>query len=147
MENLTEKQMIFCTEYLRDMNGTRAYKAAYPHIKKDNTAAAAASRLLRNVNVKAYIDKKLKEIEDSKIADMAEVLQRLTIAARGELEEEVVVVENIGDFMSKASKIKKKIGAKDQLKALELLGKRYSLFTDKVDVDGDMQIQIVDDIE
>ena len=46
---MTEKQKIFADEYLIDLNATRAYKVAYPRVKSDETAAAAAARLLRNV--------------------------------------------------------------------------------------------------
>ncbi|NFC91457.1 terminase small subunit [Clostridium botulinum] len=60
---LTPKQKIFCDEYLVDLNATRAYKAAYKSIKKDETANAAASRMLRNVKVKEYIDKRTKDRE------------------------------------------------------------------------------------
>ena len=48
---MTDKQKRFCDEYLIDCNGTRAYKAAYSSVKKDNTAAASAAALLRNPNV------------------------------------------------------------------------------------------------
>ncbi|SDX87811.1 terminase small subunit [Tepidimicrobium xylanilyticum] len=144
---LTEKQRIFCIEYLKDLNGTRAYKVAYPHVKNDNTAAAAASRLLRNVKIKSFIDKKLKEIEDKKIAKAEEVLKYLTSVMRGEETEEVVVVEGIGEGMSSATTIKKQVGARERIKAAELLGKRYALFTEKVDIEGNMGVVIVDDIE
>ncbi len=60
MSKLTDKQKRFCEEYIIDLNGTRAYKAAYTSVKKDETAAAGATRLLRNVNVDEYI-KKLKD--------------------------------------------------------------------------------------
>lgn len=56
---LTPKQKIFADEYLVDLNATRAYKAAYPAVKNDETAAAAASRLLRNVNVAEYIKERM----------------------------------------------------------------------------------------
>ena len=49
---MTEKQKIFADEYLIDLNATRAYKVAYPRVKNDEVAAAAATRLLRNVKVK-----------------------------------------------------------------------------------------------
>jgi hypothetical protein len=42
--NVTPKQQIFADEYLKDTNGTRAYKVAYPQVKKDQVAAAAAGR-------------------------------------------------------------------------------------------------------
>lgn len=139
---LTEKQRIFCIEYLKDLNGTRAYKVAYPHVKNDNTAAAAASRLLRNVKIKSFIDKKLKEIEDKKIAKAEEILKYLTSVMRGEETEEVVVVEGIGEGMSSATTIKKQVGARERIKAAELLGKRYALFTDKLDVSEPISITI-----
>ena len=40
---MTEKQKIFADEYLIDLNATRAYRKAYPSVKKDETAAAAAA--------------------------------------------------------------------------------------------------------
>lgn len=60
---LTRNQMRFVNEYLLDLNATKAYKAAYPSVKKDETAAAAASRLLRNVKVKAHLGKRIKDRE------------------------------------------------------------------------------------
>lgn len=54
----TAKQKKFADEWLKDHNGTRAYRVAYPTVKKDETAKAAASRLLTNVNVESYIQKK-----------------------------------------------------------------------------------------
>lgn len=139
---LTEKQRIFCIEYLKDLNGTRAYKVAYPHVKNDNTAAAAASRLLRNVKIKSFIDKKLKEIEDKKIAKAEEVLNYLTSVMRGEETEQVVVVEGHGEGMSSATVVEKQVSARERIKAAELLGKRYALFTDKLDVSEPISITI-----
>lgn len=60
---LTEKQKRFADEYIIDLNATRAYKAAYPSVKKDSTASQAGSRMLRNVKVAAYIDKRMKDRE------------------------------------------------------------------------------------
>jgi len=60
---LTEKQKQFCREYIYDWNGTRSYLAVYPDVKKDETARAAASRLLTNVNVKAYIEEIQRNLE------------------------------------------------------------------------------------
>lgn len=147
MAKLTDKQMIFANEYLIDLNATRAYKKAYPNVKKDNVAAANGNRLLRNAKVKNYIDEQLKKIEDESIADATEVMKYLTAVMRNELTEEVVVVEGEGEGCSSARIVKKDISAKDRNKAAELLGKRYRLFTEKVEVDGVQQVQIVDDID
>lgn len=144
---LTPKQKIFVYEYLVDLNATRAYKKAYPGYKKEETINAAASRMLRNVKVKEYIEERLEQIEDARIAKIEEVMIYLTAAMRGEIDEDVVVVEGSGDGSSTARTVKKQIGAKERNKAAELLGKRYGLFTDKLKVDGNMGVQIIDDIE
>lgn len=147
MAKLTDKQMIFANEYLIDLNATRAYKKAYPNVKKDSVAAANGNRLLRNAKVKNYIDEQLKKIEDESIADAAEVMKYLTAVMRNELTEEVVVVEGEGEGCSSARVVKKDMSAKDRNKAAELLGKRYRLFTKKIELDGVQQVQIVDDID
>ena len=146
MENLTAKQRIFCNEYLIDMNATRAYKKAYPNIKKDEAARANGSKLLTNANVKAYIEKQLKKIEDKSIADATEVMKYLTKVLRGEEVEEMIVVEGIGDGCSEARRINKALNQKDRIKAAELLGKRYALFTEKVEANAQVGVQIIDDI-
>lgn len=140
MAKLTEKQKIFANEYLIDLNATRAYKKAYPKIKKDSVAASAAARMLRNVKVKNYIEEQLKKIEDESIADAKEVMQYLTKVMRNEVTEEVVIVEGEGDGCSSARIVKKDISAKDRNKAAELLGKRYRLFVDKVENDTNLNV-------
>lgn len=122
---MTEKQKIFADEYLIDLNATRAYKIAYPSIKKDSVAAQAGSRMLRNVNVKKYIDEKLQEIHDKKTADIKEVMEYLTSVLRGESESEEIVVEGVGDGCSEARTMTKKPSEKDRLKAADLMLKRF----------------------
>ncbi len=77
MKGLTRNQKIFCDEYLIDLNATRAYKSAYKNVTKDETAAASSSRLLRNVKVKAYIDKKMAEREERTEITQDKVLKEL----------------------------------------------------------------------
>lgn len=122
---MTEKQKIFADEYLIDLNATRAYKIAYPSIKKDSVAAQAGSRMLRNVKVKEYIDEKLQEIHDKKTADIKEVMEYLTSVLRGESESEEIVVEGVGDGCSEARTMTKKPSEKDRLKAADLILKRF----------------------
>ncbi|WML37700.1 terminase small subunit [Clostridium sp. OS1-26] len=55
---------MFVDEYLVDLNATRAYKVAYPSCKKEETINAAASRMLRNVKVREYIDKRMKDRQE-----------------------------------------------------------------------------------
>lgn len=129
---MTDKQRRFADEYIVDCNATRAYKAAYPRIKSDDAARANASRLLTNANVKAYIEAKLDELSSKKIADAQEVMEYLTAVMRGESAASVVVVEGCGDGCSEAKVIDKPPDEKERLKAAELLGKRYGVFTENI---------------
>lgn len=142
---LTEKQKAFCEYYIESLNATESYKRAYG-CKNDGTARTEGSKNLAKPNIKKYIDEKLKEIEDKRIAKAEEVLAFLSASLRGEIQEEVVVVEGQGDGISRAQIVTKQLSAKDRIKAAELLGKRYALFTEKVDVEGNVGVTIIDDI-
>lgn len=150
MAKLTEKQKLFVDEYLIDLNATRAYKAVYPNVKKDSSAAVCAAKLLRNAKVKDYIDEQLEKVSSEKIADAQEVMEYLTKVMRREMKESVVVTVtkehseyvDTGDGKPRKQTVKEEvpqiveIPAKlsDANKAAELLGKRYALFTDKAEV-------------
>ena len=141
---LTEKQKRFCDEYLIDLNATQAaIRAGY----SKKTANRIATENLSKPVIKEFIDKRLKQLEDERIAKADEVLKYLTKGMRQELMEEVVVTEGTGDGCSEARTITKTISLKDSNKCAELLGKRYRLFTEKIEVDGVQQVQIVDDID
>lgn len=146
MALLTEKQKRFADYYIETGNMTEAaIKAGY----SKKTARVIGQENLLKPAIKNYIDEKLKELEEKRVASATEVMQLLTSAMRGELDEEVVVVESIGDYCSEARVVKKKIGLKDRIKAAELIGKRHRLFTDKVQVEGVVPVMIVgeDEIE
>ncbi|MGN1109710.1 MAG: terminase small subunit, partial [Oscillospiraceae bacterium] len=136
----------FCDEYLIDLNGTRAYKAAYPSVKSDHTATVNAGRLLTNADVRSYLDAELEKLHNAKTADVQEIMEYLTAVLRGESSASVVVVEGVGDGCSEAKIVQKPPDEKERLKAAELLGKRFGLFTDKVNVSGGGVVTIVDDI-
>jgi phage terminase small subunit len=129
-KKLTPKQQRFCDEYLIDLNATQAaIRAGY----SEKTASVIGNENLGKPYLKEYIENRMAEKEKSLIADQDEVLKYLTSVLRGESQSEVVVVENIGDYMSEARRVQKAPDEKERLKAAELLGKRYSLFTDKVE--------------
>lgn len=146
MALLTEKQKRFADYYIETGNMTEAaIKAGY----SKKTARVIGQENLLKPAIKNYIDERLKELEEKRVASATEVMQLLTSAMRGELDEEVVVVESIGDYCSEARVVKKKIGLKDRIKAAELIGKRHRLFTDKIQVDGLVPVMITgeDEIE
>lgn len=81
MCKLTAKQKRFCDEYLIDLNATRAYKAVYLNVKKDEVAAASSARLLRNAKVSEYISKRM--LDRSKRTEITQdkVLEELAAIA------------------------------------------------------------------
>lgn len=144
---MTDRQQKFADEYIIDCNATRAYKAAYPNVKKDSTAASNGSKLLRNTKVAAYIEERLAEISDQKTAKAQEVMEYLTSVMRGESTASVVVVEGYGEGCSEAKIIEKPPDEKERLKAAELLGRRYAMFTEKVKQESTTKVVIVDDLD
>lgn len=88
----------------------------------------------------------MKQLESDRVASAEEVIKYLTSVLRGETQAEVVVVEGDGDGYSSARKIQKAPDEKEKLKAAELLGKRYGLFKDNVNLDGGVSITFVEDL-
>lgn len=108
-----------------DLNATQAaIRAGYA--KK--TAYSIGEENLRKPEIKSRIETRMAEKEAALIADQDEVLKYLTSVMRGRSRASVVVVENIGDYMSQAREMEKSPEEKERLKAAELLGKRYGLF-------------------
>lgn len=141
-KRMTAKQRRFCDEYLVDLNGTQAaIRAGY----SKRSARQTADRNMSNDDIKKYIDQRMAEKESELIATQDEVLRYLTSVLRGESQSEVVVVEGIGEGCSMAKKLNKAPEEKERLKAAELLGKRYGLYTDKVEQDIDTTLNITID--
>lgn len=90
---MTEKQKIFADEYLIDLNATRAYKAAYPAVKKNETAAASATRLLKNVNVSQYVSKRMRDRQERTEITQDMVLRELAAIAFSNTTDYAKVVE------------------------------------------------------
>ena len=127
---LTRKQKRFADEYLIDLNATQAaIRAGY----SAKTAKVTGAKLLTKANLRAYIDEQLDRLHSEKTADAQEVVEYLTSVLRGESEGEELVNEFQGDGISKAVNVKKKPSEKDKLRAAELLGKRFGIFTDKIE--------------
>lgn len=128
MVKLTLKQKKFADEYIISGNATEsAIKAGY----SSKYANTNVSKLLQNTTIKSYIDERLAQLESDKIADQQEVLKYLSAVMRGEMTEQTLI--SVGESGQKITSID--IGAKDRIKAAELLGKRYRLWTDKSEVE------------
>lgn len=133
MKKLTPKQQTFVDEYIISGNATQSYlKAGYK--VSESVAATNANRLLRNAKVKAELERRTNEIRAGKVMTMQQVMERLTKMANGEIKEEQVT--NKGEVVLIKTK------NSDQIRALELIGKRYGAWTDKKEVTGVMDINV-----
>lgn len=138
MNTLTPRQQKFCDEYLISGNATEAaIKAGYSR----KTAKQTGSENLAKPDLRAYIDEQLAKIHSAKIADAEEVMKYLTSVMRGEHTEQVLKL--VGEGVQTVTDID--VSAKERLKAAELIGKRYGLFTDKVGLEGAVPVIIMGD--
>lgn len=143
-ELMTKKQQRFADEYIIDLNATQAaIRAGYSR----SSAKQAGQRILTYDDVRKYIQGQLDKLHSSKVADAQEVMEHLTSVMRGETTEEVVVVEGCGEGVSEAKILNKGVGERDKLKAAELLGKRFGLFKERVDLDMTATVTIIDDLD
>lgn len=122
---LTEKERIFADEYIKTTNATQsAIKAGY----SEKSASSKGSQLLRKVKVRQYIYDVMEKRSKNTIATADEVLEYLTRVMNGE-EKDAFGLD---------------ISIADRTKAAELLGKRHMLFTEKVKLDAEIEIDISD---
>ena len=132
---MTEKQKRFCDFYIETGNAKEAaIRAGY----SEKTAKQIGQENLTKPDLRAYIDERLAELKNERTADAQEVLEYLTAVMRGEYKEATL----IGVDEGAQAVVDIDVGAKDRLKAAELLGKRHALVTDKVDLQtGDVVLK------
>lgn len=85
---------------------------------------------MKKLEIKKYIDERLDQLASEKVATQEEVLTYLTSVMRGETQEQTLI--SIGELGQTITDID--VGAKDRIKAAELLGKRHRLWTDKQEI-------------
>lgn len=123
---MTAKQQKFCEEYLKDFNGARAYKVAYPNVKS-HVARINASRLLSKANIKAYIKE-----EKQKLTEKAELTTEWIIKSVKSVAERCMQAEPVLDKEGNATG-EFRFEASGANKALELLGRYKGIWIDKLD--------------
>lgn len=143
MKKLTIKQKKFADEYIISGNATESYKVAGYKYSSDNMASVEAHKLLRNPKVKTYIDERMKKLEEEAIANQNEILKFLTRVIRDEETEETLISR--GEEGQEITTVK--LSGRDRIRAAELLGKRYGSWTDKLEVESESRVVIVDDLE
>ncbi|MDE7389509.1 MAG: terminase small subunit, partial [Lachnospiraceae bacterium] len=89
--------------------------------------------------LREYIDGEIKKRHNERTADAQEVMEYLTSVLRGKSKSEIVVIEWCGDGMSSARQMEKAPDEKERLKAAELLGKRFGIFSERINVDAKVE--------
>ena len=136
---MTEKQKKFCDYFIETGNATKsAIFAGY----SEKTAKQIGQQNLTKLDIKSYIDKRLKQLEDERIADADEVMKFLTSVMRGEVKEPVAILD--GDGYQKVVDLQPNVATR-RAAAVDL-GKRYALFTDKTEMTVTEVPVFVDDI-
>jgi phage terminase small subunit len=152
---LTNKQQAFVNAYLETLNAAEsARRAGY----SEKTARVIGAQNLAKLNIKAEINKRLKE----RVISAEEVLARLTTHAQadlgafltenwqGQITVDLKALKEAGlSHLIKSianTKFGPKIEFHDPQAALIHLGRYYKLFTDKVQVD-DWRMQAIEDIK
>jgi len=162
MAKLTAKQKRFIEEYLIDLNATQAsIRAGY----SPETAKEIGCENLTKPNIKNEIDKAIAERSRRTGINQDRVLREIAKIAFVNPSDvinfnQATVKENASDddlAVISGVKIKsiptddgniqeREVKLYDKLKALDMLGKHLGMFTDKIELKGDMGVKIIDDI-
>jgi len=154
MAKLSNKQKLFCDEYLIDLNVTQAaIRSGY----SNSYANKKAFLLMEKPEIKKYMDKRMKDREKRTEITQDMVLEELRKIALAkptdffEVEDmgqykrvNIIATKNIPeDKVAAIASIKQgangiEVKLHDRLRALELIGKHLGMFKDKVEVSGNI---------
>ncbi len=163
MAKLTPKQKTFCDEYLIDLNATQAaIRAGY----SSDSAKEIGCENLTKPNIRAYIDKEIANRskrtginQDRVIRELARIafvnandvinMDEATLKADASEDDTATIASvKVKTIPTKEGEgVEREIRLADKLKALELLGKHLGMFKDKLEIEGKVPVQIVDDID
>lgn len=120
---LTVKQQKFADEYIITGNATQsALTAGYA----PKAAYQTGAENLKKPQIKEYIDAQLEKLKSDKVDTQQQIMEFLSAVRRGEVTESVTTAKRVFDNVP--------VGAKDRIKAAELLGKRFGMWTDNVNL-------------
>ena len=152
---MTPKQRRFVDEYLIDLNATQAaIRAGY----SPNTANEQGAQLLAKLSISVAIqraqadrskrtsinaDRVLIELAKISFANIDDVVAEDGSIRPGAVRDDMAAVQSVKNKRIPAKDgdiVEREVRMYDKLRALELLGKHLGLFTDKLQIDGGVQI-------
>lgn len=122
---LNNRQIVFVQEYMKTNNITQSAISAGYSVK---TAAAHGCRLLKQNNVRRYINAINERLQSNRIADIQEVMEYLTSVMRGEQKDQFDM----------------DVSVQDRTRAASELARRLDVQSKNINVDA--RVLIVDDI-
>jgi phage terminase small subunit len=131
-EKLTPKQKLFCLEYLKTFNATDSYKKVYWVSQK--SAEALWPKLLGNIRVSEFIKDKSQQKMEKEETWVEYVIRNL---------KEIIEIWMGRQAIELKGKEQKIYDLKNVNSALEKLWKYHKMYTDKIEQDATVQIQIV----
>ena len=121
-KGLTAKQKVFCTEYLKSFNATEAYlEAGYKCSRK--SAGAAGHRLLKNVEIQAYLSKVREKVGNKTEITLARTLEEVSYVAYSR-------ITDVLDFNDENVTLKSSKKLPDSVKAAIASVERRDSFTE-----------------
>lgn len=147
------KQDLFVKEYLKDLNATQAYIRAGYKFKSENVAAASAAKILRNPKIQEKIQAEMAEREKRTEITQDRVLREIANLAFTDrtgivnLKKNRVIIQDFEELTPeqracvagvKETKYGIEVSFYNKEKALEMLGRHLGMFTEKVEVKGEI---------
>lgn len=120
---MTERQKKFVDEYLVTGNASEAARRA-GYSKR--TAGSQGERMLKNVEIRAKVDARLKEMESERTLTLQESLEHLAAVVRGQVTEVVTTASG--------KKVKVPVREADKLRALDMYFKIQGAYREQVEV-------------
>jgi len=124
---LTDKQALFCREYLKDMNASAAYRRAGYESENPDVQAA---KLMQHPLVRHEIGRLRGEVFDAVEVEVQDVVREL--AAIGFMPVEAITA-------AAGPSGKGPLSMSDKVRALELLGRHKAMFVDKLEANVNNQ--------
>lgn len=129
---LNVKQQKLVDEYIKTGN---AYQAAINAGYSESYARVDVHKVLAKPSIKSAIDERMEELKKEAIADQDEILRYLTSVMRGEITDQELIPIQVGRGEMEVEELEKRSDTNARTKAAELLGKRYRMWTDKVEAE------------
>lgn len=137
MSRWTPQREVFCLRYVELSNATEAYSIAYPSTKRSRASTThEAKRLLRDPAIKARLAELMKQMEDEGIVNARFVLDGLVENFHRAMQHRPVFDREgheTGMYEYEGSVANR---------SLELLGKHFKMFTEKVEHSGEVSVPI-----